>query len=270
MALVPGKSDGCRLDKALADLAPGTGLRGRRRLIEDGRVLLEGKPAKPGTKVRAGQRVQLLPGQSAAPELPPIVAQNTDFAALAKPAGLHSAALAGRTAPSAEAVLPELFPGCGATLVNRLDNPTSGLLMVALHPEAAARYRDYEDAGRITKTYFALVAGCLADEVLADAALDIANRKRTRVLAGPDPDPLRHTRLVPLEYRAELDQTLVRAVIRKGARHQIRAHLAGLGHPIVGDALYGEQGESGGLRLHHGRIELPGFSAEFEPDWIES
>ena len=197
-----------------------------------------------------------------------VVGQSTGFmAALFKPAGVHSEAIAGRPGLSAQACLPLFWPGRFAQLVNRLDQPTSGLLLVALTPEAAAAYRTQEDEGRVEKAYVALVRGRVERPFTIRRAMDAHDRKRVRVLDAETDDALRHTRVEPLRGMPDLDATIVRALIAKGARHQIRAHLAAAGAPIVGDELYGAGGERGGLYLHHFRVALPGFQAAAPPDW---
>lgn len=253
---------GQRLDALLAALAPDLGLRGRRRLAETGRATVDGHAAKPGYRPRAGQVIALalLPVTPLPPGLD-VVAGNERFAALPKPAGLDSTRLAGGDHPSVEDFLPELLPG--AVLVNRLDAPTSGLLLAARTPEAAADYRRLEDEGKVTKTYLAVVHGRFDHPLTIARALDTTNRRKTAVLPADSPDPLRTTNVTPLAYDATRDLTLVEAVIHKGARHQIRAHLAAAGHPILGDGLYGpKDAVTTRLHLHHARIELPGFEAE--------
>jgi len=274
---VSSEQNGERLDRVLGEWLPDLGLRGRRRLCETGRVLLCGRPAGPGVRVRGGQDVHLL-DDDAAGESPAasVVSRTEDYAALFKPAGLHSAALAGGGGASAEASLPELFPdatgGRAPLLCNRLDRPTSGLLLVAFGDAARAAFRRAEDAGQARKTYLAVVR-CAPDEVPPERAelfwpLDTADRLRTRVLDG-EADPVRRTLLARLCPAGE-GLWLVAAMILKGARHQIRAHLAHAGLPILGDDLYGT--EEGGdanrtLHLHHFRLSIPGFEAETPPPW---
>lgn len=373
--LIAPEDHGARLDAALArllplfprlsrsgGLPPGAGLRARRRLWLTHAVLLDGRPAPPGARVRAGQRVELRPldadrdgrqdgrqdgrlgghpygepdgapvalpdgsphelrdpAHGVAPgdaesftPAPRVLAEADGLVALSKPGGLHSAAIAGSSAPSVEARLPALL-GEGAghegfpRLLNRLDGPTSGILLAARTPQAAQRFHAAEDSGQVAKTYLALVHGTLEHPVTVRRALDTANRATTRVLPDDTPDPLRHTEVTPLgamhvAWPGGTDAppvdtqppdenatgtclpntpcTLVRCVIRKGARHQIRAHLAALGHPIVGDARYGGHADTEGnlpeapsraappLFLHHARTELPGFRAACPPPWL--
>jgi len=283
---VPSGCDGQRLDKVLEELFPGLGLRGRRRLCETGLVLLNARPAGPGVRVRAGQTIGLADadGEEAGGGVQElrIVAWSGDHAALSKPAGLHSAALAGGAGVSAEAALPGLFPdapgGRGPLLCTRLDRETSGLLLVAFGEAAREAFRSAEDAGLARKTYLAVVR-CPAGDVPPERAtlswpLDTDGRRRTRVLPGTDEaaGPLRRTEFVRLCPAGD-GLWLVAARILKGARHQIRAHLARAGLPILGDGLYGTEEEGGGggavpaLHLHHFRLEIPGFSAETPPPW---
>ena len=257
---------GQRLDKALASFLPDSGLRLRRRLIETGRVLLDGRAAAPGARVHAGQEICLLPMPEPDAPLPRLVHVHSGLAAVLKPVGVHSARVAGG-GPSLEERLAELFPGREPALLNRLDQGTGGLLLVALDESARREYQAREAAGEVDKTYLAVVRGRVEQGFTVRRALDVKNRKKTRVLGADDPDPARWTVVEPVVEPLENigGDTLVRARIKRGARHQIRAHLAWAGHPLAGDALYG--GGEGGFRLHHLRVELPGFAAEAGPDW---
>ena len=271
--IVTSEFEGARLDHALAILVPGMGLRGRKRLVERGGVLVDGRVARKGERMRAGQTLALVgdappPGHGAAAAASVhIVAENEDFIALYKPAGMHTAHLAGGSGEAClEVLLPDLAPG--AVLLNRLDRPTSGMVLAGKTPDSAARYHRLEDAGAVDKRYLALLEGELRQDAVVRQALDAARRKGVRVL-DRIADPLRWTWLRPLRVFQEggAVRTLVEARIHKGARHQIRAHCAHLGAPIVGDDLYG--GGRGPLRLHHGRLTLPGFTARCAPPWLE-
>ncbi|MBU1041483.1 MAG: RluA family pseudouridine synthase [Proteobacteria bacterium] len=271
-ATVDPAMSGQRLDKALEQLMPGTGLRLRRRLIELGRVHVQGRAGAPSLKVLEGWRIDLLP-----PEAPqksavkiPIVKRTMSFAALLKPAGMHSSAIAGMNEPCVEALLPGLFPDSQPVLLNRLDNLTSGLLLVALKPQAQKDYA-IMDAMKVTKEYVAIVVGQLDEALELRRCLDSDDRRRTRVLAKLDPERRNWTFVWPVE---ELPGgplgplTKVRVQIYAGARHQIRAHLAAAMLPILGDPLYGE-GNDGASRLflHHRRIVFPRFEAEAPENW---
>lgn len=267
-AIVPQELHGARLDQALVLVLPGSSLRERRRAWEQGAVLVDGRARAKGYCVSAGQRIELQQEESVASPVEGARVLDTqgDFVALFKPAGLHSAAIAGRDNASLERLLPALLPGKNAVLLNRLDQLTSGIVLAALTPEAAQRYYALEDAGQVTKEYAARVHGCLEWPVTVKNALDTANTRKTKILPQEDESLLRWTRVEPVDYDADKDQTLVKAVIHKGARHQIRAHLAHILHPIVGDPFYGK-GEGERLFLHHGRVEFPGFSAAMVLNW---
>ena len=122
-----------------------------------------------------------------------------------------------------------------------------------------------------------MLEGRLEQPVLIANALDCSNRARTLVLDRQDDDPTRHTLVTPLRYlgssRASAQAiTLARVEIQRGARHQIRAHLASAGFPLWGDPVYNPGsiiGITGGgqLYLHHAGILFPGFSAATLPEW---
>ncbi|MBD5417995.1 MAG: RNA pseudouridine synthase [Desulfovibrio sp.] len=285
-----------RLDKALAPLVS-EGVRGRRRRIEEGGVLLNGAACRePARRVRAGDVVALVRAEP--PSEPPqdvarLLGRQGDFCFLFKGAGLHSAALPGKPGDSLEACLPALCapvlaPGEQPELLQRLDQGTSGLVCAALTPEAACAFRAAEAAGQCEKRYLALLTGALAGPVTARRRLDTNDRRTTRLL-DEDAGPLRRTEFLPLhgfegEACARLSAllapdaaeappalTLAACRIRRGARHQIRAHAASLGHPLFGDGRYAPPGAPAGTAgqffLHHGLLALPGQRCSIAPPW---
>ena len=226
-----------------------------------------------------------------------VVRQNADFVALFKPAGLHSAELKNRGGDSLEELLAETWEerfSAPPILLNRLDLLTSGIVLAAFSEDMARQYQDWEHARQIRKTYYALVHGAATGELRLTRRLDMDSRIKTRVLDQDDPDNARHTLARPLAVFSgpeaeslaarlglELDQglsldrapspeavTLLKITIQRGARHQIRAHLAAAGHPIVGDHLYGRH-PGRVMYLHHAAISLPDFEAQCPPPWPE-
>ncbi|MBP9943791.1 MAG: RluA family pseudouridine synthase [Desulfomicrobium sp.] len=248
-----------RLDKALARQL-GLGLRRCRTLIDDGRVLVDGRSCAKGALIHPGQCVDVV-FEEFAPVCADvrIVARQGRFAALAKPGGLHT--VAGRGDACLESCLPELGLG-GWELLNRLDFLTSGLVLAAAGAQDAAAYKAWQDGGQVCKWYLALARGMLDALQVRDRILD-DKRRVVRVIPEQD-SPLRWT--TARAVRHVDGATLLLVKILKGRRHQIRAHLAHAGHPLVGDPVYGA-GEPGGLYLHHWRLDLPGFTASLAPDW---
>jgi len=254
-----------RLDVVLGRMCP-LGRRGRQQLIEAGRVLVDGRPGRKGALVQPGQWVTITGDNAASPgvSMPAarLLAQTDAFAALAKPAGMPS--VRGASPGSLEEALP-LLGLSGWQLLNRLDTPTSGVVLAAATPAAAAQYHAWQEEGRVRKWYLAVVHGHCTQARTCTARIDDARRRRVRVLPEPDPSLLRHTHIWPLCHEA--DSTLVLVRILKGRRHHIRAHLAACGHPIVGDGRYGTERTEGGLFLHHAALVFPEFTVRTPPDW---
>ena len=273
-AVTVGEAEaGKRLDAVCAALVPGISLRARRRLISQGLVLVNGRPREAAYKPRLGQTLWLASelGASSAGSAcpwpgPRIIETGPDYAVFFKPPGLDSEPLAGKYAPSLAEAASFLLPDRELTLLTRLDRETSGLVLAALGAAAAARFRQAEEAGRVAKTYLVLAEGEMSGDFAATADLDTAGRAKTKVLAR-EGAPLRYTHVFPLPFAAGGGRTLAAAVIFKGARHQIRAHLAASGHPVAGDALYGRGVPGERLYLHHARLALPGQAFECLPDW---
>ena len=286
---------GERLDRALMRLGD-LSLRAARRLIEDGGVRVDGRTATAALRLRPGQRIE-----AAAPAADPprpagvrLLAREGDFAAFFKPAGLHSSPLAGRGGGSleeaAQALWAAAFPAEPARLrfLQRLDCATSGLVCAALTDAARQRFRVAEAAGQCRKDYLALLCGELDTPRLADRALDVRNRRVSRVL-DRQADPLRHTRLAPLAVwrgaqaaallaacglpPAHGPVTLACCTIRCGARHQIRAHAAALGLPLCGDERYAHPQDNPPnparerFFLHHACLTTPFGRWICPPEW---
>jgi len=275
---VTSDEQGLRLDQFLVRRISGMGRRGTRRSWEHVLVLVDGRRQRPGYRVQPGQRVTWEPRENRTQE--PVVktpeptdvtvaAQNDDFAALVKPAGVHSEAIADRGGTSIEAVLPDLFPGKQVVLLNRLDRPVSGLVLAALNQDAADSYAAWQDQGIVRKHYLAVVSGQVAETMEIRLALDTARRRKVRVMTQEEPDAVRWTRVFPASYRKASDETLVRVEIHKGRRHQIRAHLAAAGHPVKSDPQYGTGPDQGWIYLHHCSVILPGFAVWNFPNWAD-
>lgn len=177
--------------------------------------------------------------------------------------------------PAAPSLLPSTaLPLCPPALLSRLDAATSGLVLAATSTAAAERFRILEAAGNVRKYYLAVVHGAITAPFAVRNALDTDNRKKTRVLAEDSPDMTRHSEVTPLGHARTFsipgipaETTLVAVTIKRGARHQIRAHMAYAGFPILGDALYGTS-EDCSLYLHHSRLIFPDFHAFRLPLWL--
>ena len=146
-------------------------------------------------------------------------------------------------------------------LVHRLDNGTSGALLIARNRGTFDKLRDAIRAGRIARRYEALVAGALERKTEIDSPIAHHAKNARKMIVG-DPssaNPKRAGRAAstvvePLRRVGEF--TLLSIAPKTGSRHQIRVHLASIGHPIVGDVLYGGPASGGPQALAHGRFWL--------------
>ncbi len=277
-------------------------------------ALVAAQPAAiemPATHTDAGAAEKTNDAASANPALQPrLLERQGDYCFFFKPVGLHTAALTGGGGPNLESMLPHLLAGLcdseaeGADsgeegnaisaahpqLLQRLDYGTSGIICAALSPQAVKAFRLAEAAGRCEKRYIALLAGRLEEDFTVTFALRTDKRSKSRVLES-DADRSRWTDFIPLHYfeGADLPElaiaqdsqfyrvglTLAGCRIRRGARHQIRAHAAAVGHPLWNDPLYGDkdpdsepiQKSHSAFYLHHGCLLLPAASCATPPPW---
>ncbi len=261
--LLDAQHAGKRLDVVLQELvSPKLSRKTLALLFHRGAVRVNGKPGKKGDPASVGALVSIdlqhLPGHvRPAPHLPlEIVYQNADMVIADKPAGLPSAAAVDREDETLAGALLARFPqmanvGFGpsdAGLIHRLDTYTSGLVIAAKTPSAFRFLRQQLEAGHIQKGYLAITRDVPPEKgsIVAPLGPDPKAPQKVRVLA-PDCAPPRRTRYFTQERRG--GWALVEVWMQRGYRHQIRAHLASLQRPLVGDLRYG--GEDLGLSPRH-------------------
>jgi 23S rRNA pseudouridine1911/1915/1917 synthase len=267
---VPVESAGQRLDQFLVQYLATEGRTVSRSrvqlLLEQGDVSVNGQMEKASLKLRGGEHI-VITGEphpkplKATPENIPldVVYEDTDMAVVNKPAGMMVHAGAGQTLSarnqgtlvnallhrfkSLSSTGGELRPG----IVHRLDKDTSGLIVVAKNDRAHAALGEMFAGRRIKKTYIALAQGNLErDKGTISAGVSRDPVRRTRMTTRPNENA--RTAVSHYEVLRRLSTrfgrfTLVRVQIETGRTHQIRVHLASLGHPVVGDTLYGGAGQ---------------------------
>ncbi len=251
-----------RLDLYVAHHCPDVSRSRAHRLIEEGHVTVNGRVAKPSRPLQRGDRVVVrVPPPSPldlVPEAIPlsVVYEDRDLLVIDKPAGLAVHPGAGRSRHTLVNALLARCPdltGVGGVLrpgiVHRLDKDTSGLLLVAKNDRAHADLSRQLKERTVDKGYLALVTGRLEPgEGVIEGAIgrDPRNRKRMAVVDGGRPARTAY------RVRERLDGcTLVEVAPSTGRTHQIRVHLAAIGHPVVGDAVYGRPSALVGRQFLH-------------------
>jgi 23S rRNA pseudouridine1911/1915/1917 synthase len=277
---VPEHFAGQRLDQALAALLPQHSRNRLQGWIKDGRVYVDGDVAdEPKQKVHGGESLEINPEEDQRtladqPEDIPlaVVFEDDQLLVIDKPAGLVVHPAAGNwTGTLLNGLLhhcPSLAGIPRAGIVHRLDKDTSGLLVVAKTLEAQTDLVRQLQARTVKRLYLALARGNVAHDGVVDAPVGRHPTQRVKMAVTNAGKPARtHYRV--LERFA--DCTLVECSLETGRTHQIRVHLASLGHPLVGDAVYGGNRPGGPVfgrqALHARRLGLLHPSSALPMEW---
>jgi len=291
---VPDEATGQRLDLFLAQQLGEVSRSRVQLLLQQGSVLVDGKLAKSSRKVRGGESISILgdpqppPLHAMAEAIPiEIVYEDQDLAVVNKPAGMMVHAGSGATEDARNRGtlvnallhhLRELSSSSGPLrpgIVHRLDKQTSGLIVVAKNDLAHARLASMFSRRQVRKLYLTLVQGELAQEkgtVNASISRDVVRRTRMTTRREGGRSAVSHWEVLRRIQGPYGRFTLASVRIETGRTHQIRVHMASLGHPVVGDMLYGAssqivplpEGTKRGLqRLTLGRNFLHAAELEF-------
>jgi len=277
---VPAGHSPRRADRVVAD-AVGLSRSYVQRLIEDGRLTIAGRPVKSNTVLEAGTNLELdIPDRAVATIEPEdvslrVVYEDADVLIIDKPSGLithpapgHSsgtlvnALLARGGIEAYGTVAGEDRPG----IVHRLDRDTSGLIVIARNDRAQSALMAQLKARRVKKTYLALVQGAVPAEngrIEAPIGRDPRHYSRMSVIAGGRPS------VTGYHVRERLPGwSLLEVDLMTGRTHQIRVHLASIGHPIAGDPVYATGAARSGppglerLFLHSWRLEFASVAGD--------
>ena len=287
IADIPGE----RLDAFLARSVEGLTRSAAQKLLEEGCVLRSGKPGKKNDKLNPGEEIQVTIPEPKSVDITPtemdleIVYEDEDVVVINKPKGLvvHPAAghqddtlvngLLYAMGDDLSGINGELRPG----IVHRIDKDTSGLLAVAkndlAHTVLASQLQDHTMA----RTYEAIVCGNLKEDsgtVNAPIGRHPSDRKKMCVTDRNSKEAVTHWEVVA-RYRG---YTHIRCKLETGRTHQIRVHMAHIGHPILGDTVYGrkkpELGQdsqclhAGALCFRHPRDQRPVMVFAPLPDYF--
>jgi 23S rRNA pseudouridine1911/1915/1917 synthase len=259
---VAGQEDaGKRLDRFLVSQLPDASRARLQQLISEEKVLVNEAPAKASFRLRGGEHIAVLgeaqppPLRAIAEDIPlDVVYEDDDLAVVNKPAGMMVHAGAGATESdrnrgtlvnallhrfrNLSAVGGDLRPG----IVHRLDKETSGLILVAKNDSAHRKLGAQFSSREVKKTYITLVHGWVEQNqgtIKSAISRDPVRRIRMTTRGYGGREAVSHYTIVR-RIESEFGKfTLLEVKIDTGRTHQIRVHLASIGHPVVGDTLYG-------------------------------
>ncbi|HEX6819175.1 MAG TPA: RluA family pseudouridine synthase [Ktedonobacterales bacterium] len=281
--LVPEELAGQRLDRALVTLLPQYSRSAAQEAIKAGRVLVNGRIAKPSLLLESSQRIDMrepAPVTPAAPptgEVPPldIIYEDEHLLVVNKAPGVvvHPAPghESGTLVDALRVHVPGISTGEDATrpgIVHRLDKDTSGLLVVAKSGPAHAALSEQMKERSMVKRYLALVEGQMPvaeGTIEAPVGRDLRQRQRMGIVATTRGGREARTRFRVL--REGRGRSLVELQLETGRTHQIRVHLAAVKHPVVGDETYGKAQPPMPPRmfLHAARLE---FAHPITGEWL--
>ena len=256
------ESPGERLDRFLADRCADLSRTRIKRIIADGDVAVDGRAQNAGFRLRPGQSVAIVVPDPAPTHMLPqkipldVIYDDEDLLIVDKPAGMpvhpgvgHPDSTLVNAALGLDSTIGSVGGAMRPGLVHRLDMDTSGLIAIAktdrAHSSITGQLRDRT----VNKGYLALVAGTLSPaEAVIDAPIgrDPRNRKKMAIVEDGRPASTRYRTIANYRGCSYAD---VRP--KTGRTHQIRVHFASIGHPVVGDALYGREDPRIGRHFLH-------------------
>ena len=257
---------GERLDKVLTEQLPDLSRTQVQRLLKEGQILVNGRPAKPNLRLEGGEEATVTLPEPEETELIPeaipldIRYEDDDMLIINKPAGMVVHPAVGHSSGTlVNAVLAHCpnLPGIGGEkrpgIVHRLDKDTSGLITLAKNERALRHLQAQFKERTVGKKYLALVDGQVQPPTaLIDAPIGRDPRQRKKMAVVPFGRSAR-TRPAQTHYETVTsydDHTLLRCELFTGRTHQIRVHLAYIGFPIVGDKVYGRRKQTIRLGRH--------------------
>ncbi len=265
------EEDDRRLDKVVRDRVPELSRSQGQRLIGDGQVTVDGRSRKPAYRVEIGDQVTVrvppppdpraIQPQSISIE---ILYEDAYLVGVNKPAGMvvhpapgHPDGTLVNALLAYDPAIAQVGPSDRPGIVHRLDMETSGVLVVARRPDVLEDLQEQFRSREVHKTYLALVHGRMQPpEGIIEVPIGRHPHDRQRMAPLTDGKYAR-TRFHAVENVGSY--TLVEAHPYTGRTHQIRVHLAWMGHPVVGDDVYGRRGDSlleGRHFLHAGALHL--------------
>lgn len=247
-------------------------------LIEQGKVLVNGKPVKPSLRVDHTVEIVVIGLNSDPPSDKPIdllsppriLFQDDDILVIEKPAGWTAHEVhRNQNGHFVTQWLVQTFPHCFSFLdgirpgiVHRLDQYTEGLMVIAKHAESLDRLKNQFKARTVEKRYYAAVKGnVLSDEFIIDQPIGRASRGHKMVVT-PDGKPAISAVRVLERWQS---MTIVEVTPKTGRTHQIRVHLDFVGYPVIGDPVYGKSTQRSGQRL---QAYYLGFAHPKTGEWV--
>jgi 23S rRNA pseudouridine1911/1915/1917 synthase len=254
---------GQRLDRYLVAIQENISRTTAQQMVTEGTVLVNGRLSKPGYALRVGDEVQVLQivAQSYTGTAKPqplaldVIYEDSDLLVVNKAAGMVVHPAPGHSDDTLVNALLAYYPdlrggeGLRPGIVHRLDKDTSGVLVIAKNAETQAALIEQMKQHKVIKRYLALVDGVVSlDQGSIDAPIgrDPRHRQQMAITAVASREARTHFRVLERFQR----HTLLLLQLETGRTHQIRVHLQAIGHPVVGDPVYGASKVHGKITLN--------------------